>query len=66
MVVAGIVFRMMFSELPGALMNQVLTLLAGQPIAWLKYNRWTAMFAMVLLCCWRWTGHEYSVLYGRA
>ena len=50
-VVAGIVFRMMFSELPGALMNQVLTLFGGKPIAWLKYNRWTAMFAMVLLCC---------------
>lgn len=60
-VVAGIVFRMMFSELPGALMNQVLTLFGGEPIAWLKYNRWTAMFAMVLLCCWRWTG--MNILY---
>lgn len=60
-VVAGIVFRMMFSELPGALMNQVLTLFGGKPIAWLKYNRWTAMFAMVLLCCWRWTG--MNILY---
>ena len=60
-VVAGIVFRMMFSELPGALMNQALTLFGGKPIAWLKYNRWTAMFAMVLLCCWRWTG--MNILY---
>ena len=60
-VVAGIVFRMLFSELPGALMNQVLTLFGGKPIAWLKYNRWTAMFAMVLLCCWRWTG--MNILY---
>ena len=42
-VVAGIVFRMLFSELPGALMNQVLTLFGGKPIAWLKYNRWTGM-----------------------
>ena len=54
-VVAGIIFRMMFSELPGALMNQVVTLFGGQPLVWLK-GEWTAMFAMVLLCCWRWTG----------
>lgn len=42
-------------------MNQLLVMLGGQPIAWLKYNRWTAMFAMVLLCCWRWTG--MNILY---
>lgn len=59
-VVAGIVFRMMFSELPGALMNQVSVLLGGKPQIWLK-GEWTAMFAMVLLCCWRWTG--MNILY---
>lgn len=59
-VVAGIVFRMMFSELPGALMNQVRTFLGKTPIVWLK-GEWTSMFAMVLLCCWRWTG--MNVLY---
>ena len=59
-VVAGIIFRMMFSELPGALMNQVVTLFGGQPLVWLK-GEWTAMFAMVLLCCWRWTG--MNILY---
>ena len=58
--VAGIVFRMMFSELPGAMMNQLLVKLGGQPIIWLK-GEWTAMFAMVLLCCWRWTG--MNILY---
>lgn len=59
-VVGGIIFRMMFSELPGALMNQVLVAFGGQPVIWLK-GEWTAMFAMVLLCCWRWTG--MNILY---
>ncbi len=59
-VVAGIVFRMMFSELDGALMNQVRSLFGLEPIIWLK-GEWTAMFAMVLLCSWRWTG--MNILY---
>ena len=59
-VVAGIIFRMMFSELPGALMNQVVVLFGAQPVIWLK-GEWTAMFAMVLLCCWRWNG--MNILY---
>ena len=59
-VVAGIIFRMMFSELPGALMNQVAVALGGAPVIWLK-GEWTAMFAMVLLCCWRWNG--MNILY---
>ena len=59
-VVAGIIFRMMFSELNGALMNQVLVMFGKEPIKWLK-GQWTSMFAMVLLCCWRWTG--MNILY---
>ena len=59
-VVAGIIFRMMFSELDGALMNQIRVALGFDPIIWLK-GEWTAMFAMVLLCCWRWTG--MNILY---
>ena len=54
-VVAGIIFRMMFSELDGALMNQVRGLFGQAPITWLK-GAGTSMFAMVLLCFWRWTG----------
>ena len=54
-VVAGIIFRMMFSELDGALMNQVRGLFGLPPITWLK-GAGTSMFAMVLLCFWRWTG----------
>ncbi len=54
-VVAGIIFRMMFSELDGALMNQLRGLFGLEPITWLK-GASTSMFAMVLLCFWRWTG----------
>ena len=54
-VVAGIIFRMMFSELDGAMMNQLRSLLGQKPITWLKDQN-GSMFAMVLLCFWRWTG----------
>jgi len=54
-VVAGIIFRMMFSELDGAMMNQLRGLLGMKPITWLK-DQHGSMFAMVLLCFWRWTG----------
>ncbi len=54
-VVAGIIFRMMFSELDGAMMNEVRGLFGMEPIAWLK-SASGSMFAMVLLCFWRWTG----------
>ncbi len=54
-VVAGIIFRMMFSELDGAMMNQVRGLFGMKPITWLKDQN-GSMFAMVLLCFWRWTG----------
>ena len=59
-VVAGIIFRMMFSELEGSMMNGVRAMFGMKPIAWLK-GEWTAMFAMVLLCIWRWTG--MNILY---
>ena len=54
-VVAGIIFRMMFSELDGAMMNQVRQFFGLKPIIWLKTPD-GSMFAMVLLCFWRWTG----------
>lgn len=54
-VVAGIIFRMMFSELEGAMMNQVRALFGLEPLTWLK-SASGSMFAMVLLCFWRWTG----------
>ncbi len=54
-VVAGIIFRMMFSELPGAMMNSLLAAIGKPPIYWLKME-YPSLFALVLLCCWRWTG----------
>lgn len=56
-VVAGITFRLIFGELPGALMNTVRAKLGMEPIKWLAGPiPWTTMFALVILCCWRWMG----------
>lgn len=54
-VVAGIIFRLMFGELPGSLMNTVRAALGLEPIIWLKLE-YPSLFALVLLACWRWTG----------
>ncbi len=54
-VVAGIIFRMMFSELPGAMMNSLLALFGKPAIIWMKLE-YPSVLALVLLCCWRWTG----------
>lgn len=54
-VVAGTIFGFMFSELDGSAANQFLHYLGFGSIKWLKI-RATGWFAMVLLCCWRWTG----------
>ena len=54
-VVAGVVFRLMFGELDNSFMNQVLSMFGKEPVIWLRkpFTSWTAMF---LLCLWRWTG----------
>lgn len=54
-VVAGMLFRLMFSELPGSQMNQIVTAFGGEPIKWL-FKKETAWTALLMLCCWRWTG----------
>lgn len=54
-VVSGIIFRLMFSELPGSQMNQLLAFFNMAPIKWLK-SQSTGYFALFLLACWRWTG----------
>lgn len=54
-VVAGIIFRMMFSELPGAMMNSLRSLFGMEAIYWLKLE-YPSLLALILLCCWRWTG----------
>lgn len=56
-VVAGITFRLIFGERPGALMNSFLAHFGVEPIKWLAGpKKWTTMFALVILCCWRWMG----------
>ena len=54
-VVAGIVFRLMFGELPGSYMNIIIGAFGHEPITWLRtpWAIWTILF---VLCLWRWTG----------
>ncbi|MCP1103036.1 arabinosaccharide transport system permease protein [Aequitasia blattaphilus] len=54
-VVAGIVFRLMFGEVSGSFMNQILGLFGHDPLVWLRrpFTVWIVLFA---LCIWRWTG----------
>jgi len=54
-VVAGTIFRLMFGELPGSLMNQLMGLFGKEPMIWLRQpvTVWIALFC---LCLWRWTG----------
>ena len=54
-VISGTLFRLMFSEYKTGFMNQVLAFFGQAPIKWLKMYP-TAYFALLLLCCWRWTG----------
>lgn len=59
-VVAGTIFRLVFGELPGALMNQIISLVGAKPIKWLRTPE-TAMITMLMLAMWRWTG--VNILY---
>jgi arabinosaccharide transport system permease protein len=54
-VVAGVVFRLIFSESDTALMNQVIGVVGAEPIKWLK-NGTTGFLALLTVASWRWTG----------
>ncbi|RED55122.1 carbohydrate ABC transporter permease [Cohnella lupini] len=54
-VVAGTVFRLAFGELEGSLMNTIAVSIGFEPQRWLRREE-LAMFALVLLACWRWIG----------
>lgn len=54
-VVAGIVFRLMFSESSTALMNQIVGVFGIDPVKWLK-NDLTGLAALLVVALWRWTG----------
>jgi len=59
-VVAGTIFRLIFGEIPGALMNTIVGIFGHAPVKWLRIQG-TAYMAMVVLATWRWTG--VNILY---
>ncbi|MFC3342437.1 carbohydrate ABC transporter permease [Paenibacillus abyssi] len=59
-VVAGTIFRLIFGELEGALLNSFLGYFGVDPIKWLV-NPWSSMMALVALASWRWIG--VNILY---
>lgn len=54
-VVAGIVFRLIFAETPGAPLNSILAFFSLQPVEWLNTTSITIPI-LVVLATWRWTG----------
>lgn len=59
-VVAGTIFRLIFGELPGSLMNQIIGLFGMKPIKWLRLAD-TSMITLLAMAVWRWTG--VNILY---
>ncbi|WP_199620047.1 carbohydrate ABC transporter permease [Paenibacillus alkalitolerans] len=54
-VVAGIIFRLIFGGQEGALLNSFISYAGYDPIKWLNGAN-TGMFALVVLATWRWLG----------
>ncbi len=54
-VVAGTIFRLMFGEMEGSLINSILGLFGIEPMKFLK-GQVTGYIALVALATWRWTG----------
>ncbi|WP_432497277.1 carbohydrate ABC transporter permease [Kineococcus gypseus] len=59
-VVAGIIFRLMFSETSTGLINQVVGLFGADPVRWLRTDT-GGLIALLALAMWRYTG--VNVLY---
>jgi arabinosaccharide transport system permease protein len=59
-VVAGIIFRLMFSETETGLMNQVLGFFGAEPVRWLREDV-GGLTALLTLAMWRYTG--INILY---
>ncbi len=56
-VVAGFTFRLIFGEMPTALLNDIISNFGADPIKWIGGPaQWTTFFALLMLCCWRWMG----------
>ncbi|MCK0471816.1 carbohydrate ABC transporter permease [Halalkalibacter sp. APA_J-10(15)] len=54
-IVAGVVFRLMFGESDEAIANAIIGFLGFEPLQW-RYGAVTGMFLMVILASWRWIG----------
>lgn len=54
-IVAGIFFRYAFGEQETTFINAILGKFGLEPIVWLQQKS-TGMFALVVLCTWRWLG----------
>ena len=54
-VVAGIVFRLIFAESDAAIMNQVVDFFGFGPVRWLRGDV-TGLVALLAIALWRWTG----------
>jgi arabinosaccharide transport system permease protein len=54
-VISGTLFRLMFTEYKTGQMNILLTALGIPAVKWLK-SKFLSEIALLLLCCWRWTG----------
>ena len=59
-VVAGIIFRLMFAETGTGLMNQIVGLFGVDPVRWLRIDT-GGLIALLALAMWRWTG--VNILY---
>ena len=59
-VVAGIIFRLLFAESDGALMNQIIGVFGKSPVKWLR-NGTTGFMVLIFLAFWRWV--EINLLY---
>ena len=54
-IVAGLFFRLAFGEQDTTLVNKIIMAFGFDKRTWLQ-DRHTAMFAMVVVCTWRWLG----------
>jgi len=59
-IVAGVIFRLVFSESENAIANQIIGFLGFEPVQW-QFTAWSGMFLMVMMASWRWMG--VNVLY---
>lgn len=59
-IVAGVIFRMIFGDAETSIANEVVTFFGFSPIEW-RYEALPGMFMMVTLASWRWIG--VNILY---